>query len=423
MSKYSELESSQLALLLEDHKKAYAGIQAEGLKLDMSRGKPGKDQLDLSAGLLSALDGASASDGTDCRNYGVLEGIPEARQLMSKLLDLPAENVFVGGNSSLSLIYDVLSFAFLFGLPESKKPWSHEEKVKFLCPVPGYDRHFNMTQAFGCELIAIPMTSDGPDMDAVETAVKDPVVKGIWCIPKYSNPQGITYSDAVVRRIASLSPAAADFRILWDNAYSIHALDMDDQDTLLSLFDELKKTGKENMAFQFTSTSKITFPGAGISAVGMSGVNLKWFAGHQFYRTISYDKLNQLRHTRFLPDMDAIQQHMRGHADIIEPKFRAVLDALASLGEEGIASWDVPRGGYFISLDVLPGCAKRVVQLCKEAGVILTPAGSTHPYGIDPEDKNIRIAPTFPPIGELLQAARLLCLCVRIASAEKLLVK
>ncbi|MDR2932968.1 MAG: aminotransferase class I/II-fold pyridoxal phosphate-dependent enzyme [Oscillospiraceae bacterium] len=423
MSRYSELESGQLASLLDELMEEYRAAKERKLNLNMSRGVPEKAQLDLSTRLLTAINAASslsAEDGMDCRNYGALDGIPEARRLMAQMLELEPEQVFVGGNASLSLMHDCLTFAFLHGLPESPKPWAKEEKIKFICPVPGYDRHFAMTEHFGCELIAVPMTLEGPDIGAVTEAVKDPAVKGIWCVPKYSNPQGITYSDAVVRALAALSPAAPDFRIFWDNAYTVHALDMDHQDSLLNIMTALEKLGKQDRVFMFTSTSKVTFPGAGISAVGMSKANLDWFKGHKFYQTIGNDKINQLRHARFLPDMDSVMNHMRKHADIVRPKFQAVLDALAPLGEEGIAQWDVPRGGYFISLNVMPGCAKRVIQLCREAGVTLTPAGSTHPYGIDPEDKNIRIAPTSPPIEELHQAADLLCLCVRIASAEKL---
>ena len=420
MSQYNERSSAQLQELLQELRAEYAAAQAKGLKLDMSRGKPEAAQLNLSNVMLTNIDSAIADSGIDCRNYAPLDGLPEAKRLMGDLMGVAPECVYVGGNASLSLMHDVLTFGCLYGMPGGE-PWARQQGLKFLCPAPGYDRHFAMTEHLGFELITIPMTAEGPDMDAVEAWVKDPAVKGIWCVPKYSNPQGITYSDEVVRRFAALSPAAADFRILWDNAYAVHALDMQEPDTLLSLSEELAKTGRDDMAFQFTSTSKITFAGGGISAMSMSANNYAWFMKHKFYQTIGYDKVNQLRHCRLFPDRDSVLAHMAGHAALVKPKFDVVLEALAPLGAEGIARWDTPKGGYFVSLDVLEGCAKRTVALCRDAGVTLTGAGATFPYGKEPADKNIRIAPTFPPIAELRQAVVLLCLCVRIAALEKIL--
>lgn len=421
MLRYEERGAGELASLLEELRKEYAAVRERKLALDMSRGKPGKDQLDLSTPLLTTVtEGADAvsENGTDCRNYAPLDGIPEAKRLFAGILDVAPEQVFVGGNASLSLMHDCITFAYIHGLPGGK-PWGGQT-VKFLCPVPGYDRHFAITEHFGFQLIPVPMTEGGPDMDVVEDLIRDSAVKGIWCVPKYSNPQGITYSDETVRRFAALAPAASDFRIFWDNAYAVHDLDTATPDRLLSLMAELEVTGKQDMALLFTSTSKVTYAGGGISAAAMSEANFKWFTGHKFYQTIGYDKVNQLRHARMFPDKVSLTAHMARHAAILRPKFEAVLDALAPLGKEGIASWNRPNGGYFISLDVLPGCAKRVVQLCKEAGVVLTGAGATFPYGKDPEDQNIRIAPTMPPIAELEAAVSLLCLCVRIASLEKL---
>ena len=417
---YYEQTSAQLQALLASLRQDYQAAQAKGLKLDMSRGKPEAAQLTLSDKMLTNLDSAIADSGIDCRNYAPLDGLPEAKKLMGDLIGVAPEHVFVGGNASLSLMHDVLTFGCLYGL-SGQQPWSQQKNIKFLCPSPGYDRHFAMTEHMGFELITVPMTAQGPDMDVVEELIKDPTVKGIWCVPKYSNPQGITYSDDVVRRFAALTPAAPDFRILWDNAYAVHDLDVQSPDTLLNLADELAKTGREDMAFTFTSTSKITFAGGGISAVATSKNNFAWLMKHKFYQTIGYDKVNQLRHCRLFPDMATVQAHMAGHAAIVKPKFDVVLEALAPLAQEGIARWDTPKGGYFVSLDVPQGCAKRTVTLCKEAGVTLTGAGATFPYGKDPADSNIRVAPTFPPMEELKQAVVLLCLCVRIAALESIL--
>lgn len=422
MANYHELNAGQLSSLMEELQAQYTNAKEKGLKLDMSRGKPGKDQLDLSNTMLTNLSEADlmAEDGMECRNYGAPVGIPESRRLMGQILDVPAEQIIIGGNASLSLMHDCITFAWIHGLPGCC-PWGKLDSVKFLCPAPGYDRHFAMAEHFGIELVYVPMNHDGPDMDAVEELVQDESVKGIWCVPKYSNPLGITYSDEIVRRFASLSPVAKDFRIFWDNAYAVHDLDTEHPDALLPILPELVKNGREDMVFLFTSTSKITFAGGGISAAGMSKANFEWLRDHKAYQTIGYDKINQMRHARMFPDMDAIRVHMAKHAAILQPKFQTVLDALAGLGAEGIATWATPHGGYFISLDVEDGCAKRVVELCKEAGVVLTSAGATFPCGNDPLDKNIRIAPTFPSIEELREAVGLLCLCVRLASAEKLL--
>jgi aspartate/methionine/tyrosine aminotransferase len=419
MSRYDELPAAAKASLLAELRTEYAAIQKKGLRLDMSRGKPGADQLDLSDGMLQNLSPGqtTAENGADCRNYAPLDGIPEAKRLMADIMGVDPAWVFAAGNSSLALMHDCLMFATLHGLPGGQ-PWGRQE-VKFLCPVPGYDRHFAITEHLGFTLLPVPMTATGPDMDEVERFVQDASVKGIWCIPKYSNPQGITYSEDTVRRLAALSPAAADFRIFWDNAYAVHDLDPAAPDILLNLAEELIKTGKEDMAFFFASTSKITYAGGGLAAVAMSPANRAWYISHKTYQTIGYDKISQLRHAIMFPDMASVTAHMAKHAAILRPKFRAVLDTLTPLKEEGIADWQVPHGGYFISLDVLPGCAKRVVQLCKEAGVTLTGAGATHPYSRDPRDENIRIAPTLPPIPELETAMSLLCLCVRIAALER----
>ena len=392
-----------------------------GLKLDMSRGKPGTEQLALSEGMLTAL-----SDGEDCvkgraadyRNYGLLDGIPEMRELVAELMDVKAENVIAGGNSSLNMMYDTISAAMLFGVPGSEKPWSKYDKISFLCVVPGYDRHFAITERMGINMINVPLHSDGPDMDMVESLVaSDETIKGIWCVPKYSNPDGVTYSDETVRRMASLKPAAADFRIFWDNAYALH--DWYEQgDSLLNIISETEKAGNPDMVFEFMSTSKVTFPGSGVAAVISSPANIAFLKKTMFYQTIGPDKLNQLRHVKFFGTADNLRRHMRRHADIIRPKFEYVLNKFEQ-ELTGIAEWNVPRGGYFISLNVPDGCAARTVQLLAGAGVKMTSAGSCFPYGKDPNDKNIRIAPTYPSMDELRQATDLICLCVKLAASEK----
>lgn len=421
----SRSSSADLAALKDHYMKEYEDYKCKGQKLDMSRGKPGPDQLALSAPMLDVLSSQSdlsASDGTDCRNYGCLDGIPEAKKLMGGLLGLPAENMIVGGNSSLNMMYDTVARAMLHGVYDSPKPWCRLKKVKFLCPVPGYDRHFAICQHFGIEMINIPMNEDGPDMDLVERLVReDDSIKGIWCVPKFSNPTGLTYSDDVVRRFANLSPKAPDFRIFWDNAYFIHEL-TEERVPLLNLFSEAQKRGKEDMVFVFCSTSKISYPGSGLAAMGASFHNIQNIKMQMTVQTIGNDKMNQLRHVRFFRDEAGVLAHMEKHAQLIYPKFQLVERILEEeLGYCGIARWTSPKGGYFISLDTQPGCAKRVVSLCREAGVAMTPAGATFPCGIDPEDANIRIAPTYPSLEELESAAKILCLCVKIATLEKMM--
>ena len=417
-----ELEKEYTALTKE-----YEDVKGKGLKLNMARGKPGKEQLDLSLGLLDVLNSKSdfvGADGMDCRNYGVLEGIDECRKLFGDILGVDSKHVMVGGSSSLNMMFDTISCLMTKPIAEGCKPWYEVKNRKFLCPVPGYDRHFGITEYYGFEMIPVPMTENGPDMDVVESLVEsDDSIKGIWCVPKYSNPQGITYSDETVKRFAALKPAAKDFRIMWDNAYCIHDIN-DTPDELLNIFDECKKNGTEDMPILFCSTSKITFPGAGVAAMAASDNNMKVFKERYNYEVISYDKLNMLRHVRYFKDFDGIMGHMKKHKAVLKPKFDIVLNALDSnLKPVGIGEWTNPNGGYFVSIDVLSGTAKRVVQLCKEAGVVLTGAGATYPYGKDPDDKNIRIAPTFPPNDELRTAMDVFCICTKLAACEKLLEK
>ncbi|WP_294907681.1 aminotransferase class I/II-fold pyridoxal phosphate-dependent enzyme [uncultured Ruminococcus sp.] len=417
-----ELEKEYAALAKE-----YEDVKGKGLKLNMARGKPGKEQLDLSLGLLDVLNSKSdfvGTDGMDCRNYGVLEGIDECRKLFGDILGVDSEYVMVGGSSSLNMMFDTISCMMTKSIVDGCKPWYEVKNRKFLCPVPGYDRHFGITEYYGFEMIPVPMTENGPDMDVVEKLVEsDDSIKGIWCVPKYSNPQGITYSDETVKRFAALKPAAKDFRIMWDNAYCIHDIN-DTPDELLNLFDECKKNGTEDMPILFCSTSKITFPGAGVAAMAASENNMKVFKERYNYEVISYDKLNMLRHVRYFKDFDGVMEHMQKHKAVLRPKFDIVLNALESnLKPVGIGEWTNPNGGYFVSIDVLSGTAKRVVQLCKEAGVVLTGAGATYPYGKDPDDKNIRIAPTFPPNDELITAMDVFCICTKLAACEKLLEK
>ena len=414
----------QLETLLRQLREEYQGYQARGLSLDMSRGKPNTQQLDLCQGMLDTVSsslGAVSESGIDCRNYGLLDGLPEVRRLLADMLQVAEDEIIVGGNSSLNLMYDCMTRALLYGVYGSDKPWCKEPEIKFLCPVPGYDRHFAITQHFGIKMINIDMTPEGPDMDQVERYITDPAVKGIWCVPKYSNPTGVTYSNRVVRRFAKLCPAARDFRIFWDNAYTIHDL-YDEGDRLLDLFALLKDEGKEDMVFIFGSTSKISFAGAGLAAVAASRRNIQFMMRQLSIQTISYDKISQLMHVRFFGDYRRMKEHMKLHAAILRPKFQLVQDIFREeLEGLGVAGWTEPRGGYFISFQTLPHCAKRTVALCKNAGVTLTSAGATFPYGIDPEDSNIRIAPSYPTLEELGTAARLFCLAVKIASVEYLL--
>ena len=414
---YADMTAAELQAEKAELEKRYNDFKAKNLKLDMSRGKPGSDQLDLSNELNAVSD--YTENGVDLRNYGMMDGTPACKKLFADLMQVKPENVIVGPNASLTLMFDYIAQCFTHGAGDT--PWCRLNSVKFLCPVPGYDRHFTILEHFGIEMINIEMKADGPDMDAVEEAVKDPSVKGMFCVPKYSNPQGITYSDAVVRRIAALQPAAKDFRVIWDNAYMVHDI-VEDGDKLLNIFDLLPEYGNDDMVIEVCSTSKITFPGAGVSALAASDNNIKAIKKRLNAQTISYDKMNQHRHVEFFKDVNGILAHMKKHAAILKPKFDMVLKHLnQELAGLGIASWTEPRGGYFISLDVLDGCAKRVGELCKEAGVVLTTVGATFPYGKDPNNRNIRIAPTYPPLDELDTAAELLCVCVRLAAAEKIL--
>ena len=399
--------------------------KAKGLALDMSRGKPSAKQLDVSLGLLDTINSSSdlkALDGTDCRNYGVLDGIPEAKKLMADMMGTTPDHVIVYGNASLNIMYDQISRAYTHGIL-GNTPWCKLDKVKFLCPVPGYDRHFAITERFGIEMINIPMSESGPDMGMVEEYVsKDASVKGIWCVPKYSNPQGYTYSEETVKRMAALKPAAEDFRIFWDNAYVIHDLYDDNKDEIADIISECEKAGNPDMVFEFASTSKVSFPGSGIAALATSANNIADIKKQLTIQTIGHDKLNQLRHVRFFKDINGLKEHMRKHAEFMRPKFEAVESVLEEeLGGLGIGSWTEPKGGYFISFEAMDGCAKAIVAKCKEAGVKLTGAGATFPYGKDPKDSNIRIAPSFPTPEEMKQAADLFVLCVKLVSVEKLL--
>ncbi len=422
---YKEMTKEELLKERESVAAKYEELKAMGLKLDMSRGKPNTEQLDISMEMVDTLSRTHklvGEQGVDCRNYGVLDGIIEAKRLLSAMIECPVDNIIIYGNSSLNVMYDTVARSMTHGVMGST-PWAKLDKVKFLCPVPGYDRHFAITEFFGIEMINVPMASDGPDMDMVEDLVsKDASIKGIWCVPKYSNPSGITYSDETVRRFANLKPAAEDFRIYWDNAYCIHHLYEDKQDHILEILEECEKAGNPDMVFKFCSTSKVTFPGSGIAAISASKANLEFIKKQMSVQTIGHDKLNQLRHAHFFGDFNGMLEHMKKHADIIRPKFEAVLATLdKELGGLDIARWTRPNGGYFIALDTLDGCAKRVVGLCAEAGVVMTSAGATYPYGKDPHDSNIRIAPTYPSTEELKQACEIFVTCVKLASIDKLL--
>ncbi|MFI3170870.1 MAG: aminotransferase [Eubacteriales bacterium] len=425
MKPYSQLSKEELVNLKSELEAQYAEIKAKGLNFDMSRGKPAAAQLDIAKGLMDVLGKDSelkCSEGVDCRNYGILDGIVEAKKLMADMSEVTPEQLIIFGNSSLNIMFDTVSRSMTHGVCGST-PWCKLDKVKFLCPVPGYDRHFSITECFGIEMINIPMTATGPDMDVIEELVtNDDSIKGIWCVPKYSNPQGISYSDETVRRFAALKPAASDFRIFWDNAYSIHHLYADDQDEILELLSECEKAGNPDMAYKFISTSKVTFPGSGLAAIASSTANIKDIKNYMQFQTIGHDKVNQLRHVRFFKDIDGMKDHMMKHGDILRPKFEAVIEVLeAELGGLEIGSWIAPKGGYFISFDALEGCAKEIVAKAKEAGLVMTGAGATFPYGKDPMDSNIRIAPSFPTPDDLAAAADIFVTSVKLVSVTKLL--
>ncbi len=425
MTSYQEMSKEQLLQEKTALEAEYAKIKEMGLSLDMSRGKPAAEQLDLSMGILDTVDAKSvvkSENGTDLRNYGVLDGIPEVKKLIGDMVGAKPENVIVYGNSSLNIMYDQIARAEIFGIC-GNTPWCKLDKVKFLCPVPGYDRHFAITEEFGIEMINIPMTEDGPDMDMVEQYVNnDAAVKGIWCVPKYSNPQGVVYSDETVRRFANLKPAAADFRIFWDNAYVVHHLYEDNQAQILNILDECEKAGNPDIVFQFCSTSKVSFPGAGIAAISASAANIADIKKRLTIQTIGHDKINQLRHVKFFKDQKGVQEHMMKQAAIIRPKFEMVEEMFTEeIASRGIGTWMHPLGGYFISFEALEGCAKKIVEKCKEAGVVLTGAGSPYPYKKDPKDSVIRIAPTYPSMDELKEAVKVFTVVVRLVSVDKLL--
>ena len=402
--------------------KEYEDLKARGLKLNMARGKPGKAQLDLVSDIFQLMQKPEdyVSDGVDVRNYGELSGLPAAKRLFAEILDCRPEQVFVGGNASLQLMYDTVSKAYTHGLLHSERPWCKEPVVKWLCPAPGYDRHFKVTESFGFELITVPMTDEGPDMDVVEEAIKDPAVKGMWNVPKYSNPDGIIYSTETIRRIASMKPAAPDFLLMWDNAYCIHEFE-GEYVPFPDILSECAKYGNADMVFEFASTSKVTLPGAGISCFACSEANMAYMEKLLTVQVISFDKVNQQRHVLYLKDKAHTLELMKKHAAIMGPKFRCVVDALdREIAPLEIASWRRPKGGYFVSLNAMPGTAKRTLALCKEAGVTMTGAGATFPYGKDPQDSNIRIAPSLPPVEELEQAIAVLCVCLKLSALEKL---
>lgn len=427
MKAYRDLSKEELLSLKDQLEKDFEVVKGKGLKLDMSRGKPSVAQLDMGMDIFDVLNSKSdmkSMNGVDVRNYGVLDGLDEAKQMMADIMGVSMKNVIVYGNASLNIMYDAVSSAMIHGVM-GNTPWCRLEKVKFLCPAPGYDRHFAITQHFGIEMITVPMTPQGPDMDMVERLVaEDESIKGIWCVPKYSNPQGYTYSDETVRRFARLKPAAKDFRIFWDNAYAVHHLydEEDRQDKILEILSECEKAGSPDMVYEFASTSKISFSGAGVAAIASSIGNLECIKKSLTIQTIGYDKINQLRHARYFKDFNGIKAHMKKHAALMRPKFEAVQNILEKeLGGLEIGSWTKPNGGYFISFDAMEGCAKAIVAKCKEAGVVLTGAGATYPYGKDPKDSNIRIAPSFPTPEEMSMATELFVLCVKLVSVEKLL--
>lgn len=427
MKAYRELSREELLSLKEQLEKDFEAAKGKGLKLDMSRGKPSVAQLDMGMDIFDVFNSKSnmkSMNGVDVRNYGVLDGLDEAKQMMADIMGVSMENVIIYGNASLNVMYDAVSSAMTHGVM-GNTPWCKLDKVKFLCPAPGYDRHFAITQHFGIEMITVPMSPQGPDMDMVERLVaEDESIKGIWCVPKYSNPQGYTYSDETVRRFAGLKPAAKDFRIFWDNAYAVHHLydEEERQDKILEILSECEKAGNPDMVYEFASTSKISFSGAGVAAIASSRGNLECIKKSLTIQTIGYDKINQLRHARYFKDINGIKAHMKKHAALMRPKFEAVEETLErELGGLEIGTWTKPNGGYFISFDAMEGCAKAIVAKCKEAGVTLTGAGATYPYGKDPKDSNIRIAPSFPTPEEMAMATELFVLCVKLVSVEKLL--
>lgn len=425
MKPYAEMTKEELQALRKQLSAQYKDFQGKDLRLDMSRGKPSAEQLDLSMGMMDVLssnDDLTCEDGTDCRNYGVLDGIKEAKELIGDMIEVHPDNIIIYGNSSLNVMYDTISRSMTHGVM-GNTPWCKLDKVKFLCPVPGYDRHFAITEYFGIEMINVPMTQEGPDMDMVEALVSsDESIKGIWCVPKYSNPQGISYSDETVRRFARLKPAAPDFRIYWDNAYGVHHLYDHDQDHLIEILAECKRAGNPDLVYKFASTSKVSFPGSGIAAIATSLNNLADIKKQLKIQTIGHDKVNQLRHVRYFKNIHGLVEHMRKHAEILRPKFEAVVSILdRELEGLGIGSWVAPKGGYFISFESMDGCAKSIVAKCKKAGLVMTGAGATYPYGKDPHDSNIRIAPTYPPLSDLMVAMELFALCVKLVSIDKLL--
>ncbi len=422
---YALQTREELLAVKEKHQAKLDKWGEMNLTLDLTRGKPSQAQLDLSSGMLNIIGDRGdcfSESGLDCRNYGILDGLPETKKLFGDLLGLPADSILVLGNSSLNVMYDTMVRAMLFGVSGGYEPWSRQGRIKFVCPSPGYDRHFTICRTMGIEMVPVKMNADGPDMDEVyNIACSDPSVKGIWCVPKFSNPEGITYSDEIVDKLAAMKPAAPDFRIFWDNAYAVHEL-YDEQTHLANIFDYAREYGTEDNIFYFASTSKITFPGSGLAIMAASEKNLEQIRPIIATQTIGYDKINQMRHVKFFKNTDGIREHMKKHAEILRPKFELVEDVFArKLDGYDIAHWSKPRGGYFISLYVENGCARRVYQLARSVGVTLTPAGSTYPYGRDPQDSNLRIAPTYPEMDELKLATDILCSCIKLATVEKLL--